>query len=270
MNGNSSGAFGWNGADFLARAVRRNPEGLLLLGAGVALLLRSGGSSLKATASTERSASGMEGSRRAEDRVFAEGGPARTSEQGRDAVTRAAGAAWDSASAGMQQAKEAAGSYLDTASQYSKSAQDTIAQGLSQGKEQATRAWSQTNDFLREQPLAVAALGIAAGLVIATVLPATEAEERIMGPARDRLVDSARDVGDRVARATGVAGNELLNAAEKRGISSSGVKEMVGEVAHSFTGALADHDAAHHEAGMQQHRETGESQMERADTPVAS
>jgi ElaB/YqjD/DUF883 family membrane-anchored ribosome-binding protein len=266
MNGNSSGAFGWNGADLLARAVRRNPEGLLLLGAGVALLLRRGSSGLKAM-TPERSASGMEGLRRAEEEIFADGGPARMREQGRDAIAQATGAAWDSASAGMQQAKEAAGSYLNTASQYLMSAQDTITQGSSQVKEQAGRALSQGNDFLREQPLAVAALGMAAGLVIAAVLPSTEAEERVMGPARDRLADSARDAGDRVARATGVAGSELLNAVEKRGFSRAGVKEMVSEVANSFTGALADHDASHGDSSQQRGEE---APVQRADTPVAS
>ena len=83
MNGNSSAAFGWNGVDLLARAVRRNPEGLLLLGAGVVLLLRSGGTGLKPMTRTEGSASGPEHVRRAEEGMVADGGLGRMSEQGR-------------------------------------------------------------------------------------------------------------------------------------------------------------------------------------------
>lgn len=86
MNGNSSAAFGWNGVDLLARAVRRNPEGLLLLGAGVVLLLRSGDTGLKPMTRTEGSASGPEHVRRAEEGMVADGGLGRMSEQGRDAI----------------------------------------------------------------------------------------------------------------------------------------------------------------------------------------
>jgi len=268
MNNNSFGPFGWNGADWLTRAVRRNPEGLLLLGAGVALLLRSGGSRPKENTYSSGAASGSEGLRSAGEGL-AEGALRRAGEQGGDAIAHATEEAWKGTTAAMQQAKDAAGSYLDTASHYLKSAQDTIAQGSSQIKEQADRAWSQGNDMVRDQPLAIAALGIGAGLALAALLPATAAEERVIGPARDRLADSARAASDRVARATGVAGSELLNAVEKRGFNRSGVKEMVNEVATSFTGALADHDASQSDSRTQQNGgQADDAPMQRADTPV--
>jgi hypothetical protein len=46
---------------------------------------------------------------------------------------------------------------------------------------------------MREQPLAVAALGLAAGAALAAIFPPTEVEQRTLGPARDALTGAARD-----------------------------------------------------------------------------
>lgn len=221
---------GWNGADWLGRAVRHNPEGLLLLGAGLALLMRSAPprkSAVEATFNAGMDA-GAQVASEARDGAAA----------GREAMA----AGRDAMSAGVQQAKEVAGSYIDTASQYVRGAQESIAQGSSQLKQQAGRVWNQGGDLLQNQPLAIAALGIGVGLALAAFVPVTAVEEQVVGATRDRVAETARQASDRVARATGAAGSELVNAIEKRGFTQSGVKEIVNEVATSFTGALSDHD----------------------------
>ncbi len=49
-------------------------------------------------------------------------------------------------------------------------------------------------DFCREQPLMLAGLGIALGAMIGALLPATEAEDRLMGEASDQVKERAQDI----------------------------------------------------------------------------
>jgi ElaB/YqjD/DUF883 family membrane-anchored ribosome-binding protein len=295
MMEHDSDASGWLNAEWLTRAVRRNPEGLLLLGAGLALMMRSRGSAdaaehrhdssaahgylhgtTEAWASGTSQASdalnrgaqqgagmldaGMHQASEATDRgmeagrdVVGSGREAMNSamQQASDAMQSGRGAAADAInkgreaiSSGMQQASETASGYLDTASQYAKSARTTIAERSARMRQQSGAMLKQGNEFVHNQPLAVVALGLGAGLALAAMLPSVEIEERMMGPARGKLMNTARGAGERVARATGAAGSELVHAMDKRGFNQSGVKEMIHEVASSFTGALADHDRA--------------------------
>jgi ElaB/YqjD/DUF883 family membrane-anchored ribosome-binding protein len=61
-------------------------------------------------------------------------------------------------------------------------------------QEQARKAQSSFNYMLREQPLALAAIGIALGAAIGAALPATQREDQLMGQASDHLTDKARQV----------------------------------------------------------------------------
>lgn len=57
---------------------------------------------------------------------------------------------------------------------------------------QAGSAGHSFQSLLREQPLAVGAIGIAVGALIAASLPATSKEDRYMGETRDKMADKAR------------------------------------------------------------------------------
>jgi hypothetical protein len=70
---------------------------------------------------------------------------------------------------------------------------------------------------LREQPLVVAVAGVAAGVAVAALLPATRMENQAFGGARDALTDAAGKAGERVMEAAGKAGERLKDAAEERG-----------------------------------------------------
>jgi hypothetical protein len=60
-------------------------------------------------------------------------------------------------------------------------------------REQADYARERMQRLLDEQPLMVGALGLVAGVLIGAILPATEAEDRVIGDVRDRAVgDAAR------------------------------------------------------------------------------
>jgi ElaB/YqjD/DUF883 family membrane-anchored ribosome-binding protein len=76
----------------------------------------------------------------------------------------------------------------DTAARVADSAHEAR-DTLMQQKERAVQGY---NHLLRDNPLALGAIGIAVGALLAAVLPATEPENRLMGEASDQLADKAR------------------------------------------------------------------------------
>lgn len=59
---------------------------------------------------------------------------------------------------------------------------------------QARKAQSTFDYMLREQPLALAAIGIALGAAMGAALPSTQREDQLMGQASDQLTDKAKQV----------------------------------------------------------------------------
>ncbi|MFC4312586.1 DUF3618 domain-containing protein [Steroidobacter flavus] len=78
------------------------------------------------------------------------------------------------------------------------------------------RAGSHFNEFVREQPVVVGALALAAGALLGAALPMTEYESRTMGPVHDRAMAKVSEAGRRgyekvreaVAPATRESGDE--------------------------------------------------------------
>jgi hypothetical protein len=87
---------------------------------------------------------------------------------------------------------------------------------------------------MREQPLAVAALGLAAGAALAAIFPPTEAEQRTLGPARDALTDAARDMGERMREAAAETGERLKQRASEKGLNTEGMKDLAREAVDTF------------------------------------
>ena len=84
---------------------------------------------------------------------------------------------------------------------------------------------------LRDQPLAVAVAGLAAGAAVAALFPSTEVEGRTLGGAREALTGAAGKAGEMVMDAAEKAKERLQNAAEERGFSTAGLQGLAGEVA---------------------------------------
>lgn len=86
-----------------------------------------------------------------------------------------------------------------------------------------------------EQPLVVAGLGIAVGAAIGALLPATEAENRLLGSTRDKLKDEAEDFAlrqlDKADKVAEHAFKEARDAAEREGLTGEAV---VGEAVESL------------------------------------
>ena len=174
-------------SDWLIGTARRHPEGLLLLAAGCALLMRSGGSSSARTASRGYQKHDDE------DRSHTDRGGSSV----RQKVARAADGAVEYASDLKDRVADTAASYAESVSEF---ADDTRRNVSEQTERFARQAQSTVQDsfsrVLREQPLAVAVVGLAAGAAVAAVFPATDIENRTLGGARDALTTAANKAGE--------------------------------------------------------------------------
>jgi hypothetical protein len=213
--------------DWLMGTARRNPEALLLLAAGCVLLMRGTGSS--------SSKAGSHGRQERSD--FA---PPSTSSRGesnaRQGLSRAVEGAADYASDIKDQVSDTAGNYAEAVSEFAGEAGRKVSQQSERFARQAQSTMQSTMArVLREQPLVVAAVGLAAGAAVAAAFPATDVENRTLGGARDALTDAASKVGENVVQAASQARERLKSAAQERGLTPDGLKELAGEVADTFT-----------------------------------
>ena len=204
--------------DWLWDTVQRKPEALLLIAAGCALLMRSGGS-LTGIWSARESNSPAPSQNRA---VMAEQG-------------------------GMaESASGYASKVSDTVSEYSDAARQTVsdyAEGARRGisdssdwlRTQAESTYRTASEALRDQPILVAGLGLAAGAALAAFFPTTEMERR----AGAALAAKASEVGDQVLAAAERAGErakDTVKEAVAERVLAPAVKEVVGEVVGLATG----------------------------------
>jgi hypothetical protein len=238
---NYSNTPSFGSADWLMSAVKKNPEGLLLLAAGCALLLRSG------TASAQRSRYVSGQSQRYP------GGQADYDDSDRDwkmreGMSRAAGSAReyasnvgktlsDTAESVGKTLSETTDRYVSAAGDYADEARRTI---LDQSGRMAEQAQSTIERIVREQPLAVAIAGLAAGAAVAAAFPATRFEREMLGPAGEKLSEAVSEAGERLSDAASAAGERLMTAAEEKGLNKEGLKEVARDVAGSFEKSLSD------------------------------
>jgi gas vesicle protein len=222
--------------EWLIGTIKRKPEALLVMAAGAALLMRSG------STSGRWSAPGRTQHWDSDRRLHGDGrlreGADQYAARATDTVNRATRTAGEYASA----ASETARSYASAATDLASDAGDAIASQASRVADRALSFADQTQaavrsgagDVMREQPLAVALLGVAAGAALALVFPSSRIEERTLRPARDAVVNSAREMGENVVRAATKAGEQFKQDAVERGLTPEGVKEMVKGAADTF------------------------------------
>jgi hypothetical protein len=216
---------------WLRNATRRNPEGLLLLAAGCALLMRSGrGSNALSDGFREVS---REVTRNLPDISDATSGLRR-------GLSQTADQAADYASDLKNRASDVAGSYAESVSEFAGEAGRAVSENSARLTRQAQDTLQSTMDrVLRDQPLAVAVFGLAAGAAVAAAFPATDVENRVLGGTHEALSNAADQAGQAVMGAASKAGERLKSAAEERGLTSNGLRDLVGEVAETFTDSVA-------------------------------
>ena len=216
--------------DWLLGTARRNPEALLLFAAGCCLLMRGGASS-----SSRRASYGADEYRSASNRA--------SSDFTRDPSTSREGLASrasDYASQIKDRVSDTASSYAESVSDFAEDARRNISE-RSEGLKRKAQSTMQSgmDRVLRDQPLAVAMAGLAAGATVAALFPSTDIEDRAFGDAREAFTDAAGAAGRRVIKAAGQAGEHLKTAAEERGLTSEGFKELADEVTETFTSAVS-------------------------------
>ena len=209
---NSGDVYGRAG-DWLIGTAKRHPEALLVLAAGCALLVRDGGGSSQGASTQISNDPGSDGRWQV----------SRATEKASEVVSDLKDRATDVASSVSDYAGGVGRTITAQTSQIAGQAQSTLQTGF--------------GHLLREQPLALVVLGLAAGAAIATLLPATEVEERALAPTRDAIAGVTGKVGENLIAAASDVGQRLtLGIAER---AADGLKELVHEVGEKFTDKLA-------------------------------
>lgn len=222
---------GGSTVDRLLDTARRNPEGMLLLAAGAALLLRGANAAAEALRhyGPEDDESLVHGARAyasdMADRVGRSAGEvagrvARTAESVAERVSHSAEAAADRAS---DMAGRARGAVRHSA----RFAGDT-----------GSTMKGAMDRILDEQPLAVALFGVAAGAIFASAFPATSVERSTLAPLGRRLKDTAREAETRVKRSAKRARRQAKEIADEHGLNAAGLREAAREMGEAVSEEL--------------------------------
>jgi ElaB/YqjD/DUF883 family membrane-anchored ribosome-binding protein len=175
----------------LVEVIRENPLPVIAVGAGVTWLL------------TQRSRSDVSGDRMAR---YAYTGPERRQGHGiKDKVGGAVSGMKDSVS-------EAAGGVADRAGELKDQASEHIGDWGNQARQKSQRLKTNLEHAAEENPLALAIGAAVVGLALGLLLPETQRENELMGPARDQLVDRAEETVERAKEAAAEAGREVKDS----------------------------------------------------------
>jgi hypothetical protein len=105
---------------------------------------------------------------------------------------------------------DSAGSYAETVSEFASDARRNVSEKTQRFTHQARSTVQSSMDrIMRDQPLAVALAGLAAGAAVAAAFPTTEIENRTLGGAREALTDAAKEAGENLMGAAGKAADRL-------------------------------------------------------------
>jgi hypothetical protein len=154
------------------------------------------------------------------------------------AASAAPGAVSGTAAATADRLRTAATDASEIAAGTYDKARSTVENLTAQGREQGQHAIDHSHammaeaqgrleQFAREQPILVAALGVAFGAALGASLPMTKAEQEYMGGAARKAADLGTDIARKVAD----------SVTDK--ISSGDVKAKVGEVAEAITSTVS-------------------------------
>jgi len=216
--------------DWIMGALKSNPEGLLLLAAGCALLLRSGASGRSAHAHERLGSTGTGREPTSENY-----GPRQTGAGISETISQAADSARDYATDVSKGVSDKAATYASAVGEYAGDAWRQSERFVGQAR---NTVQDTIDRVVQEQPLAVAVVGLAAGAAVAAAFPATAVERRTLGPAGERLTDAAVSAGQQLGQAASQEGERLMDAADHRGLNTEGLKEVATDVAGAFGSAF--------------------------------
>lgn len=236
---NGAMTFAKEGSSAVARAAidraMASPLAAMLIGAGVVMLMAGGNKESGIGAAVDK---GNEALKSTAGTLAGVGSSiAGAASSALSAVSQASNAVTDTAAATADRLKTAANDASEVAAgTYDKAR--SMAEGLtSQGREQGQHAIEQTQamvaeaqgrleQFARDQPILVAALGVAFGAALGASLPMTKAEQDYMGGTARKAADLGTDIVAKVAD----------SVTDK--ISGGDVKAKVGEVADTIASTV--------------------------------
>jgi hypothetical protein len=228
--------------DGLLSSLTNKPEGFLLLAAGIALMMRSGGDTL----SRARTGGNRNARRRqaAQARIQADDDSDWNISDGvSGGISQAAGKARDVAGKAREYVSEVTDRTVETASSYATSMSDYASQARRDVMDRSGQISESVQEtvqrLVRDQPLTVAIAGLAAGAAVAALFPVTDVEDKMFGSTRQKLADAAGRAGEQLKSAGAKAGERLVEVVEERGLSREGLTEAARDVAGAFQGALS-------------------------------
>ena len=125
----------------------------------------------------------------------------------------------DKASGAMYSASDSLSSAKDRVSGSMSSMRERAGQVTESARYQWDRARGGVDYMLREQPLALGAIGLAVGAMLAAMAPRTQKEEELMGEASRNLMEKAKETGSQQLEK---AQDVVKQAAEQQGPSQQG------------------------------------------------
>lgn len=174
----------------LVEVIRENPLPVIAVGAGVTWLL------------TQRSRSDISGDRMAR---YAYTGPERRQGDSWQSGTGIRGRVGHAVS----DVKDSVSGVAERASELKERAGEQIGDIGGQARWQTQRLKTNLEHAAEENPLALGIGAAVVGLALGLLLPGTQRENKIMGPARDQLVDRAEETVERTKDAALEAGREV-------------------------------------------------------------
>jgi ElaB/YqjD/DUF883 family membrane-anchored ribosome-binding protein len=152
----------------------------------------------------------------------------------RERVGDAAGGVTAKAGELTEQAGELAGRARERAGELGEGARERARELGFRAREQTRRARGGFQRLLEENPLAVAAGASVLGLAFGLLVPESERERRLLGPARDQVLHRAQETARRVKDVAVEAGQELKEAVrEEVNERAPEVKSVVQEAVQS-------------------------------------
>ncbi|WP_407168658.1 DUF3618 domain-containing protein [Bradyrhizobium sp. ORS 111] len=142
----------------------------------------------------------------------------------RDMAGSMSDSAQEAASETAEAARGAAGSAKDAVQHRAAAGYDAVADtarrtasSINESAKAAGQRTLQTGstfvEFCREQPMLLTGLGIAVGALVGALLPATQAENRLVGETSDRLKERAQDLASEQVEGAKEVGERALDAA---------------------------------------------------------
>lgn len=128
----------------------------------------------------------------------------------------------------------------DDSGKFADQARQRAIEAYESARDNMTDAGRKAKDTLSEAPLLALAGGIAAGAILAALLPRTEKEEELVGPTAKRVKQSARSAID-AARQTGSQRLEELGLTREKGSQTlKSLLQDVGEAVRASADAAVD------------------------------